>query len=41
MAGAHEWTLNFDDTNTYTVQSIGRGKPSKEIRFWQKGNRSK
>lgn len=39
---SHEWTLHLaNNTKPFTVESIARAKGSKEIRFWQKGTRSK
>lgn len=36
----HEWTLYFDDRESYQIESIKRSDDS-GIRFWQKGNREK
>ena len=36
----HEWTLFFDDRETFQIESIKRSDDS-GIRFWQKGNREK
>lgn len=38
--GDHEWTLYFDDGSDYTIESIKRSD-SKNVRFWQKGQRGK
>ena len=36
----HEWTLYFDDRESFQIESIKRSDDS-GIRFWQKGNREK
>ncbi len=38
---SHEWTIEFDDRESYTLASMPRDKNTGEIRFWQKGSREK
>lgn len=39
-AHEHEWTMNMDEGEPFTVESINRDKESGNLRFWKKGNRS-
>ncbi|ANT65976.1 AAA family ATPase [Prosthecochloris sp. CIB 2401] len=40
VAKSHEWTLHYDENETFTIESIERGK-GEGIRFWKKGDRGK
>lgn len=40
IAKSHEWTLHYDENETFTIESIDRGK-GEGIRFWKKGDRGK